>query len=398
MSTNLDFHNKIAKLCIERFESLPKTGKPKENEWTVLSCIVLEDSEKLEVIALSTGTKCIGHDKMSKDGDILNDSHAEVICRRAFLRFIYDSILSQHDTFLYDPEKQIFTVKPNVKFHFFSTQVPCGDATIFAKQNLEDFGDLIEVSAATCDCVETKRIKLTNDIFRTGAKCLNTDEKQDLKLQGFDYHVTGVVRTKPGRGTPTLSVSCSDKLAKWCHLGLQGALLSLLLKKPIYLSSFTIAGSTPFNDEAMKRALFDRLGNPVLQEPYHRNDVTLGQATLKFLYEKSDNKNPCPSSIIWYKGSTQCEVAIDGRRQGVTKKQLKTVGALRICKLKLYESFVKILNQFKIKLKNIDSTVLTYQEAKLCANDYYKTWIILKKSFKVWTTKDENLLQFRVKL
>lgn len=32
---------------------------------------------------------------------------------------------------------------------------------------------------------------------------------------------TGVLRRKPGRGEATLSMSCSDKLAKWCCLGLQ---------------------------------------------------------------------------------------------------------------------------------------------------------------------------------
>ena len=45
---------------------------------------------------------------------------------------------------------------------------------------------------------------------------------QDLKLPGRDYHTSlGAVRTKPGRGDPTRSLSCSDKLLKWRALGLQ---------------------------------------------------------------------------------------------------------------------------------------------------------------------------------
>lgn len=311
---NSIFHNTIAKLCLDKFNSLPKAGKPKENEWTILSCIILEDSEKFEVVALGTGTKCIGHDKMSKDGDILNDSHAEIICRRAFLRFVYESMLSQDsDTFLFDTETQIFTVKPSIKFHFFTTHVPCGDAAIFPKPELEDFGNVVNncfeqnslKRTSSCDeAVGTKRIRLEDDkcdIFRTGAKCLEADVKQDLKLQGAEYHVTEVVRTKPGRGTPTLSVSCSDKIAKWCHLGLQGALLSILLNKPIYFSSFTIAGGTPFNEKALRRALFERLENFTLEEPYHRTKIIVGQADLSFSYEKTENKNPCFSSIIWTK-------------------------------------------------------------------------------------------------
>lgn len=36
----------------------------------------------------------------------------------------------------------------------------------------------------------------------------------------------GVLRRKPGRGEATLSMSCSDKLAKWCCLGLQASITS----------------------------------------------------------------------------------------------------------------------------------------------------------------------------
>ena len=45
---------------------------------------------------------------------------------------------------------------------------------------------------------------------------------QDLKLPGAEYHTSlGAVRTKPGRGDPTRSLSCSDKMLKWRALGMQ---------------------------------------------------------------------------------------------------------------------------------------------------------------------------------
>ena len=36
------------------------------------------------------------------------------------------------------------------------------------------------------------------DIHRTGAKCVPSSEAKDSKEKGVGYHVTGVVRTKPG--------------------------------------------------------------------------------------------------------------------------------------------------------------------------------------------------------
>ncbi|ROT79006.1 hypothetical protein C7M84_002285 [Penaeus vannamei] len=87
---------------------------------------------------------------------------------------------------------------------------------------------------------------------QTGAKTVG-GEQEDPRLPGADYHVTGALRTKPGRGDPTLSMSCSDKIFKWTVLGVQGALLMLFLKSPVYFETITIETVLPVCPQILAR-------------------------------------------------------------------------------------------------------------------------------------------------
>lgn len=66
------------------------------------------------------------------------------------------------------------------------------------------------------------------------------------------YRLKGVLRTKPGRADcePTLSMSCSDKIAAWALLGLQGSLLSILME-PVFIDSLIIGDV----DDTMREAV-----------------------------------------------------------------------------------------------------------------------------------------------
>jgi len=49
------------------------------------------------VLALATGSKCLGASKLRKDGRALNDSHAEVLARRSFIHFLQTQLLLLND-------------------------------------------------------------------------------------------------------------------------------------------------------------------------------------------------------------------------------------------------------------------------------------------------------------
>lgn len=145
------FADELANCSYKHYQScVSRKGKPRNNrEWTLLASVIMaldlpDGSMKLKVVAMGTGTKCIGQSKMSKEGEILNDSHAEIISRRAFLRFLYQEIGSAYskegsDIFHLQSlqEGNLCVLKPGISFHFFMSHTPCGDASIFPKMTTE---------------------------------------------------------------------------------------------------------------------------------------------------------------------------------------------------------------------------------------------------------------------
>lgn len=97
------------------------------------------------------------------------------------------------------------------------------------------------------------------------------------------------------------------------------------------------------------------------------------------------------------------EVGVSGKRQGVTKKQLQTRKAhLKISKIELFTEYLNILSEFpelkshlNAALINLDD--LCYKNVKtLPSNEYFVQWKRLKENFlPYWTTKNENLLNFK---
>ena len=270
------FAKQVHEVVYDTYRRIKNGGKPQSHEWTVLASILAEKEWKLEVIALATGTKCVGETQMSEKGLIVNDCHAEVLCRRAFLLFLMREMAQFRSTgksaYLEEAEdSDKLQMKENIRLHLYVSQTPCGFASEYAKKD----GKREAVERFAVKQRKSKRVHLEAAVEDAGD--LSEDHaEEDMHLSGAKFVDDNVrLSTKPGRGEPSRSYSCSDKICLWSLLGLQGAALSLLLR-PVYLASIVISGEM---DEAVaSRALSSRVVIPVMVRPVVQGVQTV-QAT-----------------------------------------------------------------------------------------------------------------------
>jgi hypothetical protein len=78
----------------------------------------------------------------------------------------------------------------------------------------------------------------------------------------------------------------------------QGALLSLLLTRPVLLRSIVVGGGGPYSASVLERAIIARTGTthrPALL----RSSVVFPESR----YCLGDDSKPCPSAVLWAKVS-----------------------------------------------------------------------------------------------
>lgn len=360
----------VAAAALYAYRSLPAHGKPRAGaaEYTHLAAVCVRQAcgeggsggaaatATWRCVALGTGTKCLGASRCSALGERLHDSHAEVLARRALMCYLYDEAERAHAEGAAQQEAERLQQRqphlprllrrrkgragelervPGVQLAMYLTQPPCGDASI------RSGGEQGEQAGATAGAAETKVAQANEALPPTTraprrsasgapAACGRTGAPLTTAVVGSHdargQQALGLPRRKPGRGPPTHSMSCSDKLARWQGLGLQGALLSHLLEEPLRLDAIVLAEPDAAVRvealSALQRAVGDRAVAAVGAREAAPKLGCAGAPPADLSGAAREGRVACGYAIGWHAGAAVADVTIGatGLKAGATAK------------------------------------------------------------------------------
>ncbi|XP_070774780.1 double-stranded RNA-specific editase B2-like [Enoplosus armatus] len=323
------------------------------------------DLRSAQVVSLATGTKCLDSDNVSDHGGTLSDCHAEVVSRRALVRFLYAQLelllckpADCEEQSIFIPNKNGgFRLRDGVLFHMYVSSSPCGDARLNCPYE----------TTAACD----RR-------FHCHLR---------VKVDGGEGTLPVTARRANQKDKPLVTMSCSDKMAKWSVVGLQGALLSHLVE-PVYLHSLTVG--TLSHTGHLGRAMARRLA-PVkhLPFPYRRQQLLLGCLSSSEVRPAGKAPNV---SVNWSCGDGGLEEisTSTGRRKDSGTPS-------RLCRRSMFARWQRLQQQ----LNGAEATPGTYSGSKMAAGRYQRamqqfTSALQGGGLGTWLRKPPELGHFNI--
>lgn len=331
------------------------------NQYTILAAFILTCPGVAKVISLATGSKCLPTERFTKEGDALHDSHAEVLARRGAVCWLVTELRRsgvdrQDSAWLRRAHDGKYSLRDGVYLHLYVSTVPCGDASTRFLASFQD-----PEMAALKDSAHLPELPPT-----TASRGRN------------NYSLYGVLRTKPGRADspPTICMSCSDKIARWNVLGIQGALASRMLS-PVYIHTIIIGEVEVDMQNTVRadceRAFSRRLGEMTasrLPVDFRLNVPSIAFTSRPFIHSRASlgAASSCNDSLCYIADSVKPhEVLINGIKRGVSPKYRHNAKFRpQFCKLALWE----LSERAALELGRPAGSNCTYYESKQAATHY----------------------------
>ncbi|XP_051467901.1 double-stranded RNA-specific editase B2 isoform X3 [Apus apus] len=261
-----DFADSVYQMVAQKFQELTDNFTSMHSRHKTLAGIVMTkglDIRQAQVIVLSSGTKCINGEYINDQGLAVNDCHAEIVARRAFVHFLYSQLELHLSKRREDWERSIFVrlkeggyrLRENILFHLYVSTSPCGDARLNSPYEITT--DLNSSKHIVRRYRGHLRTKIESGEGTIPVRCHSAAQTWDGVLLGEQL----------------ITMSCTDKIARWNILGLQGALLSSFIE-PMYLHSI-IVGSL-YHTGHLSRVMSHRIEDiGPLPASYRRNQLLL---------------------------------------------------------------------------------------------------------------------------
>ena len=194
----------------------------------VVAGVVMTRSDRFaKFVSVGMGKNFIRKENLTCDGTQVLDCHAEVLAKRGLKRYILQQILSAkhgEESIATDLGGCKYAIDSDVKFHLYVSKAPCGGA------------------ALPLGCNSESHLRYRKD----------GGEGNLLHIQPGCFYKS----------------CCSDKIALWNVVGVQGALLGELLKEPVFFNSIILENACA---KSARMAFYGRLC--LLGIPCHRPPV-----------------------------------------------------------------------------------------------------------------------------
>ncbi|PVH88854.1 adenosine-deaminase domain-containing protein [Cadophora sp. DSE1049] len=369
--------DEIADVVLKEFDRWPNKRKPLlrsdgVKEWVPLSGIVAQGRNGLTCLAVATGMKCLPQNKIAQaQGVTLHDWHAEVLAIRSFNRFLLEEChalalseksSSEYVRFRTQDERnhinfQPFALNEGINLHMYCSEAPCGDSSM-------------ELTMAAQDDATPWDLPSSVDVPGDSTPA----EPQILHGRGY-FSALGSVRRKPSRpdAPPSLSKSCSDKIASKQSTSLLSSITSLLISpKDVYIHSLVLP-SSQYSSVACTRAFSDTgrlspLKNKQWEGSYSFRPFGILTTDMEFVSSRRQSLGvgekivPSNTATSWTPNHT--ETLIGGSLQG--RKQFSLKGASRVCKRRSWKLALDIAKAASLQIPRIEQAlnVDTYDSLK----------------------------------